>query len=85
MNNYNKSIHNVTLFSPFEVFYNSKEKQFKIVYDNIQEYYQNETKTSFFIENEKWLLLNNILISNQKTKEGYIILLKNKVKKINLS
>ena len=26
MNNYNKSIHNVTLFSPFEVFYNSKEK-----------------------------------------------------------
>ena len=35
MNNYNKSIHNVTLFSTYEVFYNSKEQMFKIIYDNI--------------------------------------------------
>ena len=81
MNNYNKSIHNVTLFSPYEVFYNSKDELFKIVYDNIQKYYQNKTKNSLFNEKEKCLMVNNFLFSNQKTKDGYIILLKNKVKK----
>ena len=57
MNNYNKSIHNVTLFSPYEVFYNSKDELFKIVYDNIQKYYQNKTKNSLFNEKEKCLSL----------------------------
>ena len=58
---------------------------FKIVYDNIQKYYQNKTKTSPFNEKEKCLMVDNILISNQKTSVGYIIILKNKLKKINRS
>ena len=33
MKNYNKSIHNVTLFSPYEIIYNSKEELYKIVYE----------------------------------------------------
>ena len=81
VNNYNKSIHNVTQFSPYEVFYNSNEELFKIAYDNTQKYYQNKMKKSLFNENEKSLMTNNIIFSNHKTKEGYIILLKNKVKK----
>ncbi len=76
MNNNNKSIHNVILFSLYEVFYNSKEELFKIVYDNMQKYYQNKTKTSLLTEKEKCLMDNNILISNQKAKDGYIKLLK---------
>ena len=36
---------------------------------------------NIFNKNEKCLLINNIIKTNQKTKKGYIILLINKVKK----
>ena len=48
---------------------------------NILEYYQqNYKRNSLFMENEKWLLSNNIIKTEEKTKEGYIFLTKNKVK-----
>ena len=48
---------------------------------NILEYYQqNNKRNSLFMENEKWLLSNNIIKTEEKTKEGYIFLTKNKVK-----
>ena len=41
---------------------------------------KNNLKESLFSINEKYLLINNILKTNQKTSDGHIILLKNKKK-----
>ena len=38
MNIYNKTVHKVTKFSPYEVFYNKKEEFHKIIYNNIINY-----------------------------------------------
>ena len=48
---------------------------------NILEYYQqNNKRNSLFMENEKWSLSNKIIKTEEKTKEGYIFLTKNKLK-----
>ena len=82
MNIYNRSIHSVTLYSPNEIFNNSNENYFEVVYDNILHYYEKNKTTSIFNVNEKCLINNNILFSKNKIKDGYIIL-KNKVKNTN--
>ena len=39
MNVYNNAVHNVTKYSPYEVFYSKDENLYKKVYDNIPNYY----------------------------------------------
>ena len=82
MNVYNNSIHHTTKHNPNEVFYNRNEAFLKEFHDNILESYKkyNKMETLFKI-NEKCLLINNILKTNQKTIQEYLILMKNKVKK----
>ena len=82
MNIYNKSVHQTTKFSPYEVFYKNDENFYKYIHDKIlDKYNKNIIKDSIFIKNEHCLLINNFMKSKEKCKQGYIILLKNKVKK----
>ena len=82
MNVYNNAIHHTTKHSPNEIFYTRNELLLKEIHDNILESYKKNSKMeTLFKKNEKCLLINNILKTNQKTKNGFLILMKNKIKK----
>ena len=86
VNIYNKTIHRITKHTPNEIFYSSNEDFFKLIINNILDNYNKANKTNLiFKEQEKILLINNIVKTKQKTKSGNIILTINKVKKKNLS
>ena len=83
MNIYNKTKHRITKFSPNEIFFSTNKELFLKVKNNIIENYNKSNANLLinFTENEKCLLRNDFIKSSNKTKDGYIILLKNKVKK----
>ena len=65
------------------MFYSHDENLFRKVHDNILEFFnKNQKKENIFKSNEKCLLTNNFIISNNK-ENGHIILVYNKVKKNN--
>ena len=82
MNIYNQLVNRTTKYSPNEIFYNTNPEFHKVVYKNILEYYNKNTKNfPIFNIGEKCLMINTIIKSKHKTKDGIICLLKNKVKK----
>ena len=46
MNTYNKTVHKVTKFTSFEVFYNSNNEFYKIIYNNTLEHHNKNRKTN---------------------------------------
>ena len=82
MNIYNKTKHNITKYSPNEVFYSINESLWKKIYNNIMDYYnKNNKENKSFKLNEKALMMNNFIKLKHKNNKGYIILMKNKLKK----
>ena len=83
MNIYNNSVHRITRHTPNEVFYSENKDLFLEVYNNILNFYKQTQKDNImYNQNEKVLLINNIIKSKKKNKKGYYILSINKVKKI---
>lgn len=71
---YNRKIHKTTNYTPNEVFYSNNELLFKEIHVKILDNYnKNNLKESIFSINEKCLLINNIIKTNQKTIDGHII------------
>ena len=67
INIYNKTKHNITKFSPNEVFYFNNESLWKKIYNNIMDYYnKNNKKNKLFKLNEKALMLNNFIKLKKK-------------------
>ena len=57
MNTYNKTVHKVTKFTSFEVFCNSNNEFYKIIYNNTLEHHNKNRKTNpLFNNNEKYSL-----------------------------
>ena len=84
MNAYNRTVHKTTGHTPNEVFYSNNDLLFKEIHEKILENYKkNNLKDSLFSENEKCLLINSIIKTNQKAINGAIILVKNKIKNKN--
>lgn len=83
MNIYNKTKHRITKFTPNEIFFSTNKDLFLKVKNHIIENYNKSNANLIlnFSEKEKCLLRNDFIKSSNKTKEGYVILLKNKVKK----
>ena len=81
VNQYNRTQHTVTKYQPNEVFYSNDIDLFKKVYNNIMDYYNKKQEYSFsYSLNDKCLLYNNIIKTNKKIKNIYL-LEKNNVKK----
>ena len=81
VNEYNNTIHSVTKFTPYEIFYGSDEELFKKVYNNIFNYYNNKNNTNFLYKiGEKCLFSNNILKTKKKI-NNHILLEKKKIHK----
>ena len=80
--NYNNSIHETTLFKPFEVFYCTNEDIKEEVYFNtLNSFKKINVDASVFTPTEKVLLYNNFLVEKKHKKEGKKYLIKNKLKK----
>ena len=79
---YNHTKHKTTKFTPNEIFYKTSEEFYKIIYNNTFDYYEKNNKSSSLFQiNEKCLMINNFVKLKNKTKEGYLFLMKNKVKR----
>ena len=82
MKRYNRTKHKTTKFAPNEIFYNTSEEFYKIIYNNTFDYYEKNNKSNCLFQiNEKCLMINNFVKLKNKTKEGYLFLMKNKVKR----
>ena len=67
VNNYNKIKHNITKYTPNELFFSSNNEIFKSVYNNTIEYYNNKSKNYLsFKVGEKCLLINYVLKTKKK-------------------
>ena len=82
MINYNKCIHSTTNHTPNVVFYSTSSDLYNEVIKNTLDRFNNIRKLGYnFAVNEKCLLSSNFIKTNQKNKEGFYYLIKNKVKK----
>ena len=82
MINYNKCIHSTTNHSPNEVFYSTLSELYNEIIKNTLDRFNNIRKLWYnFAVNEKCLLPSNFIKTNQKNKEGFYYLIKNKAKK----
>ena len=77
---YNKTIHNVTKASPYEIFFSTNDKYFKNIKQNIINYYKKKDKILLDIDLEDKVLINSNILIKRNKKENLIIVEKNKVK-----